>query len=88
MISARSILNHLRRVVGSVLLMGLLLFTIAPAAQANSAPGAPESPSEKQKTLDEGNRNVVDSPGASAKVNLSPNANTSSALSRTLETTN
>ncbi len=86
MISARSIFNHFRRVVVSVLLMGLLLSAIAPAAQADYAPGAPDSPNEKQKTLYEGNRNVVNSPGEPAKANLSTNANTSSASSRTSET--
>lgn len=86
MVSVRSIFNHLRRVVVSVLLMSLLFFAIAPAAQADYAPGAPDSPSEKQKTLYEGKRNVVNSPGEPAKANLSTNANKSSASSRTPET--
>ncbi len=86
MASVRSVFNHLRQIVVSTLLMGLLLFAIAPAAQAEYAPGAPENPSEKQKTLYEGKRNVVNSPGEPAKANLSTNANTSSASSRTSET--
>jgi hypothetical protein len=65
--------NLLRRVVLVVMLVGLLLIGGNPA-QAGSAPGAPENPSEKQKTLYEGKRNVVVSDGEPATPNRSTNA--------------
>jgi len=67
------IADLLRRVVLVGLLVGLLMVG-GNSAQAGSAPGAPESPSEKQKTLYEGKRNVVVSEGEPAKPNRSTNA--------------
>jgi hypothetical protein len=56
------IANILRRTVVVGLLVGMLWLTGLPTsiAQAAYAPGAPENPSEKQKTLYEGKRNFVD----------------------------
>ena len=85
MVSARQIFNDFRRIVVSALLVSLLWLVAAPA-QASHAPGAPESPSEKQKTLYEGKRNVVNSLGEPATVNKSTNANASTAASKTSET--
>lgn len=85
MVSARQIFNHVRRIVVSVLLVSLLWLMAAPA-QADSVSGAPKSPSEKQKTVYEGKRNVVNSPGEPATANKSTNANTSTASSKTPET--
>ncbi|MGV0029301.1 hypothetical protein [Phormidesmis priestleyi] len=62
----------LRRVMLVVMLVGLLL--LGGPAQAGSAPGAPENPSEKQKTLYEGKRNVVVNEGEPATPNRSTNA--------------
>ena len=69
--------NILRRTTLLVLLMGLLWLSSAPMQTAQAADysaGAPESPSEKQKTLYEGKRNVVVSDGEPAKPNKSTNA--------------
>ncbi len=79
---SRQIFNHFRQIVVSVLLVSLLWLMAAPA-QAVS--GAPDSPSEKQKTVYEGKRNVVNSPGEPATVNRSTNANASTASSKTPE---
>ncbi|KAM3093366.1 hypothetical protein ACKFKG_19515 [Phormidesmis sp. 146-35] len=67
-------ISHLlRRVVLVALLVGLLVVG-GNSALADSAPGAPENPAEKQKTLYEGKRNVVVSEGEPAKPNRSTNA--------------
>ena len=84
MVSARQVSNQFRRLVVSVLLVSLLWLVAAPIAQADS--GAPDSTSEKQKTVYEGKRNVVNSPGEPATVNRSTNANASTASSKTSET--
>lgn len=66
----------LRRTVLVALLVGLLSVShvFTQAAYAETAPGAPENPSEKQKTLYEGKRTVVVSEGEPAKPNQSTNA--------------
>ena len=86
MVSARQVSNQFRRLVVSVLLVSLLWLVAAPIAQADSASGAPESTREKQKTVYEGKRNVVNSPGEPATINRSTNANASTASSKTSET--